>query len=728
MRHFLSELCILFLCMGIAAGCGSGNGRNDTALPTACSGFNGTKVDTQAVRNLDVLCRVWGYAKYHHPAFYGTKGQLDVDAELLRLLPTICNADKTERNRLLAEWIHSLGEFTEAPERYESYCGEGFRHEAATTWTADTAELGSELSDLLCRLRFADRRGFNRYVKPRQPGSSSPDFSRENGYPNLTSPDTGYRLLALFRYWNVIEYFYPNRHLTDKQWDEVLPEYIRRFTECGPESYHAQLAMLITELHDSHAMLYPAFLPAEAFIQVNAQFIGDRLMVVPSQPADIHTPIPDDIPAWPPLRFGDEILSVNGKSIDSIRSDIRKYVSCSNETAVGFRTTVYAFTSTDADEYVVEYRRGNATDTVRIATRTDRNAREFIDFPKYAVSEEGCMLINDRIGYIDAAQFSNEQGRRIMNVLKNTEAIIIDLRRYPSDFMIFAFLGKYFAPYAINHVIFTHPVYSLPGCFREDRPAIGHDNPDYYRGAVIALVDGNTISQAEYTAMTVQALPRGLTVGSTTLGADGNIAEIPLPGGYKTLISSLGVYYPDGSETQRCGGTHRPLGGTHPRRSPRRTGRSSRSCHPHRRIHAVKYGPPGGTTKFRPTHFVPFSTLYLSTPINNHGNIFTMFPFNDYPKREPGRSVNGKVSLSHLPEYGYRYLSRPADVPSFIKRDGNFSITARHDTSFSCSCCFPSPSKTISGATKMVAPEIILTRKGTTVCCSSCRSVSGNGS
>lgn len=93
MRHFLSELCILFLCMGIAAGCGSGNGRND-ALPTACSGFNGTKVDTPAVRNLDVLCRVWGYAKYHHPAFYGTKGQLDVDAELLRLLPTICNADK----------------------------------------------------------------------------------------------------------------------------------------------------------------------------------------------------------------------------------------------------------------------------------------------------------------------------------------------------------------------------------------------------------------------------------------------------------------------------------------------------------------------------------------------------------------------------------------------------------------------------------------------------------
>ena len=42
--------------------------------------------------------------------------------------------------------------------------------------------------------------------------------------------------------------------------------------------------------------------------------------------------------------------------------------------------------------------------------------------------------------------------------------------------------------------------------------------------------------------MTVQALPRGLTVGSTTLGADGNIAEIPLPGGYK-LDSTTGKYH-----------------------------------------------------------------------------------------------------------------------------------------------------------------------------------------
>jgi C-terminal processing protease CtpA/Prc len=42
-------------------------------------------------------------------------------------------------------------------------------------------------------------------------------------------------------------------------------------------------------------------------------------------------------------------------------------------------------------------------------------------------------------------------------------------------------------------------------------------------------------------------------VGSTTAGADGNVSEIFLPGGLRTLISGIGIYYPDGTETQRIG-------------------------------------------------------------------------------------------------------------------------------------------------------------------------------
>jgi len=48
-------------------------------------------------------------------------------------------------------------------------------------------------------------------------------------------------------------------------------------------------------------------------------------------------------------------------------------------------------------------------------------------------------------------------------------------------------------------------------------------------------------------------LPNVVGIGSQTAGADGNIMLIDLPGGYRTAITGLGVYYPDGRETQRIG-------------------------------------------------------------------------------------------------------------------------------------------------------------------------------
>jgi C-terminal processing protease CtpA/Prc len=69
----------------------------------------------------------------------------------------------------------------------------------------------------------------------------------------------------------------------------------------------------------------------------------------------------------------------------------------------------------------------------------------------------------------------------------------------------------------------------------------------------VILVDETTQSQAEYTAMALRAMPNAVVVGSTTAGADGNVSNIPLPGGLSTMISGLGVFYPDHRPTQRVG-------------------------------------------------------------------------------------------------------------------------------------------------------------------------------
>ena len=75
----------------------------------------------------------------------------------------------------------------------------------------------------------------------------------------------------------------------------------------------------------------------------------------------------------------------------------------------------------------------------------------------------------------------------------------------------------------------------------------------HYQGKVVVLVDEVSQSQAEYTAMAFRSAPQATVIGSTTAGADGNVSEIPLPGGHRTMISGIGVFYPDKKPTQRVG-------------------------------------------------------------------------------------------------------------------------------------------------------------------------------
>src|SRR5204863_4154437 len=72
-------------------------------------------------------------------------------------------------------------------------------------------------------------------------------------------------------------------------------------------------------------------------------------------------------------------------------------------------------------------------------------------------------------------------------------------------------------------------------------------------GKVAILIDEISQSQAEYTTMAFRSAAGAIVVGSTTAGADGNVSQISLPGGLSTMISGLGVFYPDKKPTQRVG-------------------------------------------------------------------------------------------------------------------------------------------------------------------------------
>ncbi len=72
----------------------------------------------------------------------------------------------------------------------------------------------------------------------------------------MTENDLGFRLLSLFRYWNIIEYLFPYKYLIDSNWDDVLRDFIPKFMQAQTFlTYRICLLELITTIGDSHAFL-----------------------------------------------------------------------------------------------------------------------------------------------------------------------------------------------------------------------------------------------------------------------------------------------------------------------------------------------------------------------------------------------------------------------------------------------------------------------------------------
>lgn len=107
---------------------------------------------SQQTQNLAKLCKVWGYAKYYHPAFL--LGTSDWDAELLSLLSKVSACETSDDvNALLHEWFTSLGEIDYKARIPKAASGsDASVSEADLSWTADADYLGEALVGDLAKL------------------------------------------------------------------------------------------------------------------------------------------------------------------------------------------------------------------------------------------------------------------------------------------------------------------------------------------------------------------------------------------------------------------------------------------------------------------------------------------------------------------------------------------------------------------------------------------------
>jgi len=498
--------------------------------------------DTQ-IKYLADLGLIWGFLKYYHPTV--TKGDYNWDYELFKIASKILNSNNTnQRDEIFVNWIKSLGEVLETKE--DTVSNAEIKLKPDLDWINNSG-FSNELSFLLTSVKNARRTEENYYVKHKFAGSF--EFKNEDSYPNVNYPDAGFRLLALFKYWNIVQYFFPYKYLIGEDWKNVLTEFIPKIIATKNKTeYTLTVLELIGRIHDTHATILNENRILNDYF--GKYYAPVELTFIEEQP--VVTRYWDDI--WGKetgLKIGDILLKVNNIPVNDIIKNALKYTPASNY-PTQLREIAGKLLRTNDSIINIEFKRNKNIQNKAIKVYADND----LDIPDEFNTNDTCFkMIAKDIAYINNGSIKINDVPQIWKEIQHTKGLIIDIRNYPSE-DVFPSLCNYLMPKSVAFAKFSVGSISTPGLFVMRfllGTTVGTENKNYYEGKVIILVNEKTQSAAEYCAMAYRVHPNAVVIGSTTAGADGNVSSFDLPGGISTRISAIGVYYPDGKETQRIG-------------------------------------------------------------------------------------------------------------------------------------------------------------------------------
>ncbi len=540
-KPFLRVLFICSLVLFTTVGNAQAHITADTSSELKSSGVSHITCDSATVRTLTKLGMLWGFIKYYHAGV--NRGNFEMDAELFRVLPLVL-APGIDPDRVMEEWVDHFG----VPGKCEK-CPP-IDDTANAMLMPDYGYLfdqGWFPRSLITKLDHIRKNRLNRsdlqYVTTGA-GVGNPVFTNELPYEGQIYPDAGMRLLALYRFWNMVQYFHPSRHLTRGSWNQALADLVPEFCRARDTlAYYHACVHMIARIRDGHARLTEpkpirrlqgTNMPAFRFM-----FAEDKLVI---------TIVKDTLDLAQKLKRGDVIAMINGVSVDTLIQRYRHLAVTSNATEDLYHIAGDPLFRSNDTLLRMEIIRGGKQLSVVVPLFDPMN----ISHDYYKSPETGYKMVRSDIGYIYPAKLNGDDLSAVKHLMRNAKGIIVDLRCYPNTFMPFTYcnwLKKGESPF----VQFSQIDLRLPG--RIKRAATvrnGCASSDCYEGKVVVIVNYTTASQAEYTTMAL-AGPNTIVIGDTTAGADGNISPITLPGNIKTRISGLGVYYPDGTQTQQVG-------------------------------------------------------------------------------------------------------------------------------------------------------------------------------
>lgn len=378
-------------------------------------------------------------------------------------------------------------------------------------------------------------------VKPR-PASA---FPLQMKFPEREPPSDEVsreqRIAGLIKLWSVVETFNPHLDKASPQWRTVLRDGIPAVESARTvREYYETLRRLTAPLNDNHVTVRHRSLPfAFATLPIAMRAAEGRVFV---------TRVDEALQA--DVKPGDEILSVDGKSVREIEETWRGVLSLS--TPATLQRDIWDWGVPWAGDKELKLRltldRGGNRREVEIP-RTKSDAFP----PKTAVASR---RLDHNLGYLDLSAIEEIADlEKALQDLSATRGLILDLRRGLSQ-----------GGYEIIPRLIDEPARSPNWVF----PVVGSADENTetwitrswvrephqglrYRNPVVVLIDENAQSFMETFCMVLRNARRVRFVGSRTAGTNGNITTVDLPGGGRMSFTGMRAVFQDGTPFQNVG-------------------------------------------------------------------------------------------------------------------------------------------------------------------------------
>lgn len=496
--------------------------------------FSQTKLtETQ---KLATTCKVWGYLKYYHPKV--ASGKFDWDKQLFDVLPKVEQANTNEEFSLVLEnWVDSLGEVKEIAPIAVPKDVEYFDKNFDLSWINNNELFSATLSKKLKFIENNRYQGVQYYVRFDETENS---HVKNTNFDKLNYSERNSRILALFTYWNVIEYFFPYKYLMDQKWDKVLEEMIPVFIEAKNDGdFYIAFQKLTVKLNDSHGLFYRYV--DKNYFPAKCKIIDEKIVVTEI--------LNDTLAKKDDIKIGDVITKVNDKTIKEIILENRDLIYGSNE-ATYLNNLVEPALSVQSENIKLEFLKDDKIiiKNIKLFNYQISHANKYTN----ELKNDKFKILKNNIGYVHMGILEINDIPSMIEKLKLAKAIIFDIRNYPRGTA--GDISNFLNSKETKDILFTIPDSTYIGRFKWKGPRpCGYENKNNYKGKVVVLVNEESGSQSEEMTMSFQTADDTTVIGSQTAGADGNVSNFEVINHVFTRFTGCGVYYPNKRQTQRIG-------------------------------------------------------------------------------------------------------------------------------------------------------------------------------